>query len=269
MVSVVALVLLAGTLGTGRLASRQPPVAPASPSTSTPTTTSVTRIPAAVDKAVKLEVQVHLGPSGLPDPFGMASDLSRVMQECEGGLAQVRMWAQVLGETWVLAAKEPLPGRNWICWSDGLWGRASGFAGHGGSKDRLKLLQASQFSKTIRGKGELAVVGGPVTREAVRLRILFQDGPPIDLAPSTPVPSSRSSSTPPSTCNQPRRPGGPSAWSPTTRPATASPSAGPQHARVTSVTARWAHPNHPAGEGAGQPTVTVGQRPRMHVSQNP
>jgi hypothetical protein len=97
MVSVVALVLLAGTLGTGRLASRQPPVAPASPSTSTPTTTSVTRIPAAVDKAVKLEVQVHLGPSGLPDPFGMASDLSRVMQECEGGLAQVRMWAQVLG----------------------------------------------------------------------------------------------------------------------------------------------------------------------------
>jgi hypothetical protein len=181
--SLVVLVLVAGVLGTGRLASRQPPLAPA-PTTS-PTTTSVTRIPAAVTKVVPLDVQVHLGPSGFPDRFGMASDLASQMQACEGGTAQVRMWAQVLGWTWVLAAKEPLPGKNWICWADGLWSKNGGslFGGHGGSKNRLKLLQASQLGDPIAGTGELAVVGGPVTRQAVRLRLLFRNGPAMDVVP--------------------------------------------------------------------------------------
>jgi hypothetical protein len=95
------------------------------------------------------------------------------------------MWAEVLGETWVLAAEEPLPGKNWICWSDGLWDERGGalFGGHGGSRNRLKLLQASQLTDNIAGKGELAVIGGPVTRQAVRLRILFRNGPAIDLEP--------------------------------------------------------------------------------------
>jgi hypothetical protein len=185
--SLVVLMLVAGALGTGRLASRQTPLAPVS--TTSPTTTSVIRIPRAVNKVVPLDVQIQVGPSGFPDRFGMAvgmaSDLTSQMEQCEGGTAQVRLWAQVLEEIWVLAAKEPLPGKNWICWSDGLWNQAGGgvFGGHGGSKNRLKLLQASQLSVTIRGKGELAVVGGPVTRQAVRLRILFRNGPPIDLVP--------------------------------------------------------------------------------------
>jgi hypothetical protein len=183
--SLVVLVLLAGALGTGGLASRQTPLAPPPTATTTPTTTSVTRVPAAVKKVVPLDVKVHLGPSAFPERFGMASDLTSQMQDCEGGTAPVRMWAQVLGQTWVLAAKEPLPGKNWICWSDGLWDKGGGalFGGHGGSKNQLKLLQASQLSQTIRGKGELAVVGGPVSRQAVRLRILFRNGPPIDLVP--------------------------------------------------------------------------------------
>jgi len=182
--SLVAVVLLAGALGTGRLATRQTHLAPAPTVTTLPTATSVIRNPAAVKKVVKVDAQIHLGPAGFPDPWGMASDLTSQMKRCEGGTAQVRMWAKVLGETWVLAAKEPLPGKNWICWSDGLfgsWGSLS--AGHGGAEDRLKLLQASQLGEPIRGKGELAVVAGPVTRQAVRLRILFRNGPPIDLVP--------------------------------------------------------------------------------------
>jgi hypothetical protein len=177
--SLVALVLLAGALGTGRLATRQTSLA------SAPTTTSVIRNPAAVKKVVPLDVQIHFGPAGFPDRWGMASDLTSQMGQCEGGTAQVRAWAKVLGETWVLAAKEPLPGKNWICWSDGLWEQRGGAlsGGHGGSKNQLKLLQASQLGDTIRGKDELAVIGGPVTRQAVRLRILFRNGPPIDLVP--------------------------------------------------------------------------------------
>jgi hypothetical protein len=181
--SLVVLVLVVGALGTGRLASRQPPLA-LSPTTA-PTTTLVTRVPAAGKKAVPLDVQVHLGPSGFPDRWGVASDLTNQMKRCKGGTAQVRMWAQVLGETWALAAKEPLPGRDWICWADGLWQNNGAilYAGHGGSKDRLKLLQASQLGDPIAGKGELAAVGGPVTRQAVRLRVLFRNGPPIDVVP--------------------------------------------------------------------------------------
>lgn len=179
--SLIVLVLLAGALSTSRLANRQPPLTPA-PTTS-PTTTSITRPPAAVTKPVKLDVQVHLGPAGFPDRFGQASDLNFSMQECEGGPAQVRMWAQVLEQTWVLAAKEPPPGKNWICWSDGLWGKRGQavYGGHGGSKNQL--LQASQYRLTIGGTGELAVIGGPVTRQAARLQIQFQNGPPIDLVP--------------------------------------------------------------------------------------
>ena len=180
--SLVVLVLVVGALGTGRLAGRQTPLTP-TPTTS-PTTTSVARIPAAVNKVIPLNVQVHLGPSGFPDRLGMVSDLTSEMKRCEGGTAQVRMWAQVLGETWVLAAKEPLPGKNWICWSDALFSnRGSLFAAHGGSKERLKLLQASRLSEPIAGKGELAVVGGPVTRQAVRLRILFRNGSAMDVVP--------------------------------------------------------------------------------------
>jgi hypothetical protein len=183
--SLVALVLLAGALGNGRWVSRQTPLTPAPTSTTTPTATSVTRIPAAVTKVVPLNVQVHLGPAGFPDPFRRASNLAYEMGQCEGGASQVRMWAQVLDKIWALAAKEPLPGKNWICWSDGLWDKrgAGGFARHGGSKNRLKLLQASRLHDTIAGNGELVVVGGPVTRQAVRLRILFPKGPAIDLEP--------------------------------------------------------------------------------------
>src|SRR4029453_5979456 len=139
--SLAVLVLLGGAFGSGRWASRQTPLAPA-PTTTSPPTTSVTRIPGAVKKVHNLDVHNHLGPAGFPDRFGMASDLASEMQQCEGGTAQVRMWAQVLGETWVLAAREPLPGSNWICWSDGLWDKGGGslFGGHGGSKNRLKAL---------------------------------------------------------------------------------------------------------------------------------
>jgi hypothetical protein len=82
------------------------------------------------------------------------------MKACQGGTAQVRMWAQVLGETWVLAAKEPLPEKDWVCWSDGLFGSTGArFGAHGGLKHQLKLLQASRLSMPIEGKGEKPIWG--------------------------------------------------------------------------------------------------------------
>ncbi len=239
--SLLVLVLLAGTVSRDWLTSRQLPLAPASttPTTSTSSpSTSTSRVPAAVGKAIPLDVQVHAGLSGVPDRFGMVSDVLGVMEDCEGGRAEIRAWAQVLGETWLLAAKQPLPGKNWICWSDGLFDRQGGslFGSHGGSSNKLKLLQASQLSNVIGGKGELAAVGGPVTRDAVRLRILFRSGVRSMLCRSTPAPNSQSGSTPRSTFSQQRQRGNPNAWSLTTRPASGSRNAGPRQVKATPVT---------------------------------
>jgi hypothetical protein len=60
----IVLLLVAGALGTGRLASHQTPLVPAStiPSTTNP----VTRM-SVTNEGGKLDVQVHLGPSRFPD----------------------------------------------------------------------------------------------------------------------------------------------------------------------------------------------------------
>jgi hypothetical protein len=178
----VVLVLLAGTLGVDRLTSHQAPLAPA-PTTSPPTT-SAAPTPRSVTAFTPLEVEVHVGPFQGTDRAGMVSDVTGVMEQC-GGTAEVLAWAQVLGKTWLLAVKPPPPGKNWMCWSDGLFeGNGAGIAGwHGGPSDRLDPLQASQLTDSIRGKGELAVVGGPVTKQAVRLRIVPRKGRPLDLVP--------------------------------------------------------------------------------------
>jgi hypothetical protein len=74
---------------------------------------------------------------------------------------------------------------NWICWSDSLR-RATGagvVADHGGPSNRLKPLQASQLVTAGVGKSELSVVGGPVTKQAVRLRIVPSKGRPREVVP--------------------------------------------------------------------------------------
>jgi hypothetical protein len=109
-----------------------------------------------------------------------------------------------------------------------------------GSADDVARSQPA--GRPIAGKDELAVVGGPATRQAVRLRILFRNGPPIDLVPLDAGPNSRSGSTPCSTYNRQRQPGCPNAWSPTTRRTTQSLSAMPRLVRATSVIAPKAPP---------------------------
>lgn len=87
-----------------------------------------------------------------------------------------------------MAAKPSPPGKNWICWSDGLFkGSGAAIIGeHGGPSNRLKPLQASQLATASVGTSELSVVGGPVTKQAVRLRIV----PPATMTtgPLTPDP---------------------------------------------------------------------------------
>jgi hypothetical protein len=178
----VVLVLVAGTLAVDRLTSRPAPLAP------TPTTspaTFITPIPRSVTAFTPLDVKVHVGPFQGVDRAGMVRDVTTAIKGCDGGTAEVRAWAQALGKTWLLAAKPPPPGKNWMCWSDSLREAAGAgiIANHGGPSDRLKLLQASQLASYSVAKSELSVVGGPVTKQAVRLRIVPQKGRLLEVVP--------------------------------------------------------------------------------------
>jgi hypothetical protein len=179
---VVLAVLVAGTLGIDRLTSRLTTLAPAL-TTSPPT--SIAPIPRSVTAFTPLDVKVHIGPFQGTDRLRMVNDATGILQQCEGGTAEVRAWAQVLGKTWLLAAKPPPPGKNWICWSDSLREAAGAgvVADHGGPSNRLKPLQASNLASASVGKNELSVVGGPVTKQAVRLRIVPRKGRPLEVVP--------------------------------------------------------------------------------------
>jgi hypothetical protein len=179
----VVLVLLAGTLGVDRLTSRPTPLAPA-PTSSLPTT-SITPIPTSVTAVTPLDIDVHVGSFQGTDRTGMVNLTTEILQRCEGGKTEIRAWAQVLGKTWLLAAKPPPSGKDWICWSDGLFAEAGAgiIAEHGGPSDRLRLLQASQLATASVAKSELSVVGGPITKQATRLRIVPQKGRAMDLVP--------------------------------------------------------------------------------------
>jgi hypothetical protein len=179
----VVLVLAAGTLGVDRLIRRPTPLAPA-PTTAAPTTSiAVPRRP--VTAFTPLDVEVHVGPFQGVDRAGMVRDATTAIKGCDGGTVEVRAWAQALGKTWLLAAKPPPPGKNWMCWSDSLREAAGAgiIANHGGPSDRLKLLQASQLASYSVAKSELSVVGGPVTKQAVRLRIVPQKGRLLEVVP--------------------------------------------------------------------------------------
>jgi hypothetical protein len=159
----VVLVLVAGTLGVDRLTSRLTTLAP------TPTSVAV---------FTPLDVKVHIGPFQGIDHPGM-------IERCVGDKVEVRAWAQVLGKIWLLAAKPPPSGKNWICWSDSLR-EATGagiIAEHGGPSDRLTLLQASHLATASVANSELSVIGGPVTKQATRLRIVPRTGRALDLVP--------------------------------------------------------------------------------------
>jgi hypothetical protein len=175
--AVLVVVVVAGVVGADRLTSRPAPLGPTPTAGPTPWTPSVT----------PLQVKVHPGPYPGPDPSGMVRDVTSATQVCRGaaGKPEVRAWARVLGRWWLLAAKPAPPGKDWLCWADGLMqGDGNGHVGlHGGPWRRLKPLHASGTSIGVAGKRQLGVVMGPVTERAVRLRVLFHKGPPMDLEP--------------------------------------------------------------------------------------
>lgn len=195
--ALLALVLFAGLLGSDRLASRPVPLAPPA-TTRPPATTASTSAPdASAPDASAPDVSISPDPGEVQLPAGsppgavgeqMVQDVASEVARCQGGDPDepkvLVAWGKGHGRTWLIVAKPPRPGEDWLCWSDGLF-EASG-AGGIGNHGALALtpLQASGSHNLRSGNQYWGYVIGPVTKLATRVRVLFDSGiPPLDLVP--------------------------------------------------------------------------------------
>jgi hypothetical protein len=187
-VVLVALAMVAGVVGADLLRSRPAPLAPTptgGPTTSTgPTATTRpggSTAPARVwiPSVTPLRVMAHPGPYPGPDPGGIVRDVTSLVRGCHG-TSRIRLWAKTQGKVWLIAAKPTPPGQQRVCWADALMNQGGGGA-LGVQSPQLKPLRAGSGGGG--GNRRLGVVSGMVTKRAVRLRVLFHKGRPLDLEP--------------------------------------------------------------------------------------
>jgi hypothetical protein len=180
--ALLAMVVLAVTVGVDRLTGPAP-LAP------TATTTASTIPP---DASVIPDPGEVRRPAGSPPGrIGeqMVQDVaSAVGAACQGGAPEgptvLVAWEKAHGRTWLIAAKPPLRGENWLCWASGLFD--AGGAGSVGSKGNVPLtpLQASGSQNLRSGNQYWGQIVGTVTKRAARVRVLFDSGiPPLELEP--------------------------------------------------------------------------------------
>jgi hypothetical protein len=167
--TLLALVLLATMVGADRLAGRQTLLAP--PATTSPG-----------------EVQLPVGSP--PGQVGkqMVQYVASTVAGCRGGDPDgptvLVAWGTAHGRTWLIVAKPPRPGENWLCWAAGRFnaGRISGgivLEGGPGPSVPLKPLQMVGSSGQPWGQ-----VIGAVTKHATRVRVTFRQGiAPLELVP--------------------------------------------------------------------------------------
>jgi hypothetical protein len=178
----VVLAVVAGLVGTEQLSDRPTPLTPiptAGPGSTTIPTKATAPPPRWIPSVTPLTVKAQPGPYPGPDPGGIVRDVTSLVRGCQG-TSRVRLWARAKGKVWLIAAKPPPPGRQHLCWATGLMNEGGG-GGLGTQSSGLKPLRA-----TFAGGGgnrHLGVVSGTVTKRAVRLRVLFHKGRPLDLVP--------------------------------------------------------------------------------------
>ena len=172
--ALVVLAMVAGAAGIDRLSDRAPRTqAPAAGPTST-------TVPAPwIPSVVPLAVEAHPGPYPGPDPGGIVGDVTSLVRGCQG-TSRVRLWARAQDRVWLIAAKPPGPGRSRVCWASALMNVGGGgtLGTHSPAGGPLQVTYAGGS-----GDRRVGVVSGVVTKRAVRLRVLFHKGPPLDLTP--------------------------------------------------------------------------------------
>jgi hypothetical protein len=182
----LAVVLLAVTVGADRLAGPAP-LAP--PATTRPAGVTTSTTPPAVSIMPDPgEVQRPAGSP--PGKVGeqMVHDLASVVAECKGGAPNepitLLAWGKAHHRYWLIAAKPQGPGENWLCWGSGLF--EGGGAGSMGTDSTMPLtpLRASGSSNIRDGDQYWGHIVGYVPKRATRVRVLFDRGiPPLELQP--------------------------------------------------------------------------------------
>ena len=181
-VVLLVLALLAGAVGTGRLTDRDALLAPpgtAGPSTTQPAPADASHPP---DRGA-MEVLPGVAPPG-PVYQRQVRELASELARCRGGVAGgpkvIVGWGKALVGTWMLAAKPPRPGEDWLCWSHGLFdvagAGAGGIGNHGRPGTPLERLEASGDHNIRAGNRYWGQVVGVVSKRAARVLVLFDQG---------------------------------------------------------------------------------------------
>jgi hypothetical protein len=121
---------------------------------------------------------------------GMVRDVATALADCQGGDPDgptvLVAWGTAHSRTWLIAAKPPRPGENWLCWNSGVFeASGAGSIGSGSGPDfPVQPLQASGAGGIRSGGQYWGLVLGTVTKQATRVRVLFRQGiAPLELVP--------------------------------------------------------------------------------------
>ena len=178
----VVLAVVAGMVGADRLNDRPLPLTPtptAGPTSTTAPTKATVPPLRWIPSVTPLRVKAQPGPYPGPDPGGIVRDVTSLVRGCQGK-SRVRLWAKIQGKVWLIAAKPTPPGQQRVCWASALMNQGGG-GSLGVQSPQLKPLRAGSGGGG--GNRQLGVVSGMVTKRAVRLRVLFHKGHPLDLVP--------------------------------------------------------------------------------------
>jgi hypothetical protein len=111
----------------------------------------------------------------------MVRDVATELARCRGGDPDEKVlvaWGRAHGQTWLIEAKPPRPGENWLCWASGLFDASgAGSVGMEGGRDApLKPLRAFGAQNLRSGGHYWGQVMGAVPKQAARVRVLFRKG---------------------------------------------------------------------------------------------
>jgi hypothetical protein len=185
----LALALLAVTIGTDRLSGQPAPLAPSATTRPPEITASTSSGPDVSIVPDPGEVQLPAGSPPGKVGQGMVRDVATELARCKGGDPDEKVlvtWGKAQGQTWLIEAKPPRPGENWLCWATGLFdkGGAGSMGKEGGPDFPLTPLRAFG-AQNIRSGGQYwGQVIGAVTKQATRVQVLFRKGiAPLELEP--------------------------------------------------------------------------------------
>jgi hypothetical protein len=185
----LALALLAVTIGTDRLSGQPAPLAPSATTRPPEITASTSSGPDVSIVPDPGEVQLPAGSPPGKVGQGMVRDVATELARCKGGDPDEKVlvtWGKAHGQTWLIEAKPPRPGENWLCWATGLFdkGGAGSMGKEGGPDFPLTPLRAFG-AQNIRSRGQYwGQVIGAVTKQAARVQVLFRKGiAPLELEP--------------------------------------------------------------------------------------